>query len=125
MLREADARNKARAASPLFVTNAAIDTWQGVLLLRLRSNVESVSPISAIEEIAQKPVELLQKVKATATGGLLFEDAGVAIDTNGLLRDLLGTLSTPAKAKAARVNGRRGGRPRKHAASSIAPMANT
>jgi hypothetical protein len=116
VLREADARNKTRTASPLFVTNAAIDTWQGVLLLRLRSNVELRIPISAIEEIAQKPPELLQKVKATATGGLLFEDADVAIDTNGLLRDLLGTLSTPAKAKAARANGQRGGRPRKHAA---------
>jgi hypothetical protein len=116
VLREADARNKARMSSPLFVTNAAVDTWQGVLLLRLRSGVELRIPISAIEEIAQKPVELLQKVKATATGGLLFEDADVAIDTNGLLRDLLGTLSTPAKAKAARANGQRGGRPRKHAA---------
>jgi hypothetical protein len=116
VLREADARNKARRASPLFVTNAAIDTWQGVLLLRLRSNVELRIPISDIEELAQKPFELLRNVKATATGGLLFEDADVVIDTNGLLRDILGTLSTPEKSRAARMNGQKGGRPQKSAA---------
>jgi hypothetical protein len=116
VLHEADVRNKARTASPTFVTHAAVDTWQGMVLLRLRSGIELRIPISAIEEVAQKPLELLQKVKATTTGGLLFEDADVAIDTSGLLRDLLGTLSTPAKAKAARMNGQKGGRPRKHAA---------
>jgi hypothetical protein len=116
VLHAADARNKARISSPTFVTHAAVDTWQGMVLLRLRSGVELRIPISAIEEIARKPVELLQKVKATATGGLRFEDAEVVIDAGGLLRDLLGSLSTTAKAKAARANGQKGGRPRKHAA---------
>lgn len=117
ILRAADERNEARMASPMFVTHVAFDEWREMLRLRLRSGVELAVPIHAINEIAREPIERLRKVKATATGGLLFEDADVAIDTMGLLRDLLGALSTPAKAKAARANGQKGGRPRKkHAA---------
>ena len=114
VLRQADARHKARLASPTFVTHAAVEAE--MLLLRLRSGLELRIPLKAVTEIADLPAVQLQTVRATAIGGLLFEDADVAIDANGLLRDLLGSLSTPAKAKAARANGQKGGRPRKHAA---------
>jgi hypothetical protein len=116
VIRAADERNKVRKASVLFVTHAVLDEWHEMLLLRLRGGLELRIPIQAVREIADEPIEHLRHVKATATGGILFEDLGIALDSIGLLRELLGALSTPAKAAAARTNGRKGGRPHKRAA---------
>ncbi|MHB8148361.1 MAG: DUF2442 domain-containing protein [Vulcanimicrobiaceae bacterium] len=97
--------------------------------LRFRAGVELAIPIKAIDEIAAAPIAMLRDVKASPIGdGLIFCEFGEAIYVPGLLRDLFGDAfagalgkiggrsRSDAKVRAARKNGRKGGRPRKVAA---------
>ncbi|MGC8486116.1 MAG: DUF2442 domain-containing protein [Candidatus Baltobacteraceae bacterium] len=97
------------------------------LSLELRNGASVTIPISEIEELAGKPAEELAKVTVDPLGeGLLWPSLDVGISAPGLLHDFFGYVtrakiaraggrrSTPAKAAAARANGRKGGRPQKH-----------
>ncbi len=96
------------------------------LRLDLRNGASVTIPINEICELAGKPATELAKVTVDPLGeGLLWPSLDVGISAPGLLHDLFGYVtrakiaraggrrSTPAKAAAARANGRKGGRPNK------------
>ena len=122
-------RGKGKANLPTAVVAAELDEKSKAVRLRFRTDIELAIPIAAINEIAKAPIAMLRDVKASPIGdGLIFSEFGEAIFVPGLLRDLfgdafagalgkIGGLSrSNAKARAARKNGRKGGRPRKAAA---------
>jgi hypothetical protein len=99
------------------------------LSLELRNGAVVTIPVSSIRELASQPANDLAKVKVDGFGeGLLWPSIDVAISAPGLLADFFGYATrakiaraggrarTPAKALAARKNGRKGGRPKRPAA---------
>ncbi len=90
----------------------------------LRSGVVLTIPAHAIAELAQATTAQLKSVALVADGGAIEQrELDVDLSVPNLLRDVLGfgelqqrkaaRTRSPAKAAAARVNGAKGGRPRK------------
>ena len=122
-------RGDEKATLPTALVAAVLDEKAKVVRLRFRAGIEIAIPIKAISEIAKAPIAMLRDVQASPIGdGLIFREFGEAIYGPGLLRDLLGDAfagalgkiggrsRSDAKVRAARKNGRKGGRPRKVAA---------
>lgn len=99
------------------------------LSLELRNGAVVTIPVESIHELASQPAKELAKVRVDRFGeGLLWASIDVAISAPGLLEDFFGyathakigraggRVRTPAKASAARKNGRKGGRPTRPAA---------
>lgn len=127
--RAATKRGTHKANLPSALIDVALDERNRSLALYFRSGVSLVVPISAIDEVAKTPISRLRDVRPSPLGdGLLFREAGEGIYVPGLLRGLFddayraalgkagGSSKSVAKAKAARANGTKGGRPRKRAA---------
>jgi hypothetical protein len=124
--RAAEERGAEFARRPSALVAAALHEPARTIHLTFRSGAELSVPVSAISEIATAPIAALRNIAASPLGdGLIFDDANVAINVPGLLRDLFGEAiagalgkrggraRTAAKAAAARKNGQKGGRPRK------------
>ncbi len=125
---EASARLK---TAPTAVLRASIHPLHATstlgLSLELRNGATVTITVSEIVELADKPAVALEAVEVDPTGeGLLWPDLDVGNSAPGLLSGFFGYAtrakiaraggrrSTPAKATAARENGKKGGR-RKHA----------
>ena len=122
-------RGDEKANLPTALVGATLDEKAKAVRLRFRAGIEIAIPIKAISEIAKAPIAMLRDVRASQIGdGLIFSEFGEAIYVPGLLRDLFGDAfagalgkiggrsRSDAKVRAARKNGRKGGRPRKVAA---------
>lgn len=125
----AQRRGTLKAKLPTALAAVDLDEPAKCVRLYFRSGLELAIPVKAIAEIAKVPLKRLRDVTASPIGdGLIFEEADVAIYVPGLLRDLFGhafagalgklggRARSDAKSRAARKNGTKGGRPRKHAA---------
>ncbi|MBM3270842.1 MAG: DUF2442 domain-containing protein [Candidatus Sericytochromatia bacterium] len=126
MLR-AQAAYEAALASPFRVMSARyLDPPADRLLFFLQNGVELSIPRGLLEELAGAPLSALRAVSVDYDG-ICFEEIDVAIDQQGLLADMVGardarlfgrqggSARSEAKQRAARENGRKGGRPRKAA----------
>ncbi len=124
------AAGKRANAAPTAVLRASVHPLHVAsalgLSLELRNGASVTIPIGEIEELAGKPAAELAKVQVDPLGeGLLWPSLDVGISAPGLLEDFFGYLthskiaraggrrSTPAKAAAARANGKKGGRKRR------------
>jgi|ERR1700733_3612876 len=101
------------------------------LIINLRRGAVVAIPIVLIEELQGATPRQLAEIRPSRNGGAVVNDElDVHISLKGLLRDLVGLTGaasvmgaeggkakSPAKASAARANGKRGGRPRKNAAA--------
>ncbi len=98
------------------------------LSLELRNGASVTIPVSEVAELADKPTAALEAVEVDPIGeGLLWPELDIGISAPGLLEDFFGYVtrakiaraggkrSSPAKAAAARANGRKGGRKRQTA----------
>lgn len=92
--------------------------------LVLRSGATVSIPVNAIPELAAATQAQLNRVRLISTGGALEQrELDVDLSLPGLLRDVLGfgdvqqsraaRVRSEAKTAAARLNGKKGGRPRK------------
>ncbi len=122
-------RGDEKANLPTALMAAMLDEQAKTVRLFFRAGIELAIPITAISEIAKAPIAMLRDVRASPIGdGLIFSELGEALYVPGLLRDLFGDAfarslgkiggrsRSDAKVRAARKNGRKGGRPRKVAA---------
>ncbi len=125
----ARAAGKTAKLAPTAVVSASVitgDVRSGPLLfLELRNGALVMIPINQIRELARHPLSKLRRVKVDPIGeGLIWPSLDVGISATGLLEDFFGYAtrariaraggkrSTPAKAAAARRNGKKGGRRR-------------
>jgi hypothetical protein len=97
------------------------------LTISLRRGALVAIPIELITEFANATTQQLAAIRASRSGDAVVQDElDMHISLKGLLRDLVGLTGaasmmgshggkakSPAKAAAARANGKRGGRPRK------------
>jgi len=127
-LESAERRGAAKAKHPTALASAMLDEPGKSVRLRFRSGVELAIPVKTMSEISKVPLARLRDVRASLVGdGLIFDEADVAISVPGLVRDVFGDAfagalgkiggraRSEAKARAARKNGSKGGRPRKAA----------
>jgi hypothetical protein len=110
-------------------TSASVDTTNRMLNVRLINGCSFSIPVDAIQALRGIPDRDLEKVEVDSYGyGLRWEKHDMDLSVAGLARvafggtNLLraagaagGSARSPAKAAAARVNGRKGGRPRERA----------
>lgn len=126
--RAAIARGKSTKALPTAVVHAHYDPQTEQLVLDLRNGARVLLPVEDIAELRGRSADDLAQVKVSAgRDGLLWRSIDVGISAPGLLTDFFGSAvhaqlggaggrrSTPAKARTARANGRKGGRPRANA----------
>jgi len=117
--READ-RIEPRAST------AAYDPRKGLVLVELRSGFAFGFPPERVPGLESASARELSAVRISASGdGLLWDDLDVHVSLTGLMATALnlrewaprfmGQIRTKAKAKAARANGLKGGRPRQSA----------
>lgn len=116
--------------------SARYDRASGRVVLELSSGILFAFPVSRIPALRRAAPARLAEVAVSGSGSTLsWERLNVDLSVAGLLlsavdpaervrhlASLAGRASSPAKAAAARENGRRGGRPRKVAAAR-APAA--
>ncbi len=99
------------------------DRRMGILLVQLRSGFLFGLPPDRVPGLKGSSAEQLSAVRVSPSGdGLHWDDLGVDASLTGLVADALnlrewaprvmGRASSPAKARAARLNGLKGGRPR-------------
>jgi hypothetical protein len=123
--RAAVARGKQTKSAPTAVVRASYDAESSNLVLDLQNGAHVALPVAQIDELkAYSPEELAAVEISPARDGLLWRSIDVGISAPGLLTDFfgsavraqLGTIGgrrlTTAKARAARKNGAKGGRPR-------------
>jgi hypothetical protein len=97
-----------------------------VLEIKLVNGLRVAIPRKLVAELATVPVGLLRtELRLAAHGGAIeIRSLDLDISVSGLIADLVGPIwarragriKSPAKAAAARANGRKGGRPRKKVA---------
>jgi hypothetical protein len=127
---EAAARAAERAAGPVAVT-ARYDGGRRRIRVGLSTGIELAFPPDAAEGLAGAEAADLAEIEITPSGlGLHWPRLDADLYLPALLEGMLGSRAwmaarmgiaggrarSPAKAAAARENGRRGGRPRKRAA---------
>jgi hypothetical protein len=99
------------------------DSARGMILVKLRGGYVFGFPPSAIEGLKHATANQISDIRISPTGdGLHWEELGVDVSLTGLmtralnLREwaprIMGQIRSEAKAKAARRNGLKGGRPR-------------
>ncbi len=107
------------------------DAKSGRLILDLTNGCTFAIPANLLQFVRDLPPEEIAKVQILGKSGsiLEWEEADIHYSVEGLVSGLFGTrkymdamraaragsVSTPAKAAAARANGAKGGRPRKSA----------
>ena len=117
----------ARLAEPR-AAGARYDGASGRVVVELTNGCTFAFPARLAQGLERATDEQLAAVEILGAGsGLHWEDLDVDLSVPGLLAGLLGTAAwmagragsatSPAKAAAARANGRRGGRPRASARS--------
>ena len=108
---------------------ASVDTTNRMLHVRLINGCSFSIPVDAIQALRGIPDRDLEKVEVDSYGyGLRWDKHDMDLSVAGLARVALGgtnllraagaaggSARTPAKAAAARANGRKGGRPRQRA----------
>ena len=112
------------------ISAARYEAETGNLLLQFRDGQQLVAPTRLIPALAVATDKQLADVRPEERGAALFFDSlDVQFSTIALLRlifqlpsqsdvaRIAGSTKSPAKAAAARVNGSKGGRPRKQAAT--------
>jgi len=123
-------RTQRARASGHRIATATYNARAHHVLLTLTSGVTVGIPIARIPHLADATSAQLKRVTVTPTGsGVSWDELDVDLTIEGLLVDALGPSSfaralgrvggkttSTAKAAAARENGRKGGRPKKHAA---------
>jgi hypothetical protein len=129
--RTAVARGKQTKTAPTAVVRAEYDAAWGNLLLDLHNGAHVALPISEIHELrGHSPSQLAEVEISPARDGLLWRSIDVGMSVPGLLTDFFGSAVhsqlgsvggrrvTTAKARAARKNGTKGGRPRSKSLAS-------
>jgi hypothetical protein len=130
-LKRAEARMRKRRASDPHAVSAHYDRRSGRIVVQLDSGVELGFPPSLAEGLAQAHPKDLAEIELSPAGtGLHFPLLDVDLYVPALLQGILGSRrwmaqamgkaggiqTSDAKARAARANGKLGGRPRKKAA---------
>jgi hypothetical protein len=123
----ARARGQALAAAEPRAAAARYDAASGRVVVDLTNGCVFAFPARALQGLAEATDADLAQVEVMGTGhGLHWEPLDADFTVPGLLMGLFGTrawmareqarragaVSSPAKAEAARANGRKGGRPR-------------
>ena len=125
----ARAQGLARSQDPTAVVGAKYEARNQVLRLTFRGGSGMLIPIHMISELAGQPEAALAKIDVSPLGDALScRSLDVDIYVPGLVEDVFGARlfaagtdrrggrrRTKAKAAAARMNGAKGGRPRKRA----------
>jgi hypothetical protein len=108
--------------------SARYDAGLDRIVVELTNGCQFVFPPALVEGLAEASSAALAKVEITpAGGGLHWEELDVDLSVPSLALGVFGTRSwmqalasrggssrSPAKARASRTNGRKGGRPRRH-----------
>jgi hypothetical protein len=113
-------------------TAVSYDAAKGLVLVELRSGFVFGFPPERVSGLASTTAKQLAKVRISPSGdGLHWDDLDVQASLTGLVRDalnlevwaprLMGQFRSDAKARAARLNGLKGGRPRAAAKTSRKP----
>lgn len=126
-MREAE-DNMAAARRAGIATSARYDRRRGRIVITLDTGVEITFPPQIAEDLADAPPEQLSVIEITPSGlGLHWPNLDADLYVPALLQGVFGSkrwmaatlgavggkARSPAKASAARENGRKGGRPRK------------
>lgn len=113
-----------------YAVSAEYDARQNRLVVGLSNGVVIMVPVHLLEELAEAGAEDLAEIEISPAGlGLHWPRLDADVYVPALMQGVFGTrrwmaallgaaggkASTKAKAAAARENGRKGGRPRKHA----------
>lgn len=126
---QARARGRARSQDPATVVEARYEAKERALKLIFRGGGRMLIPIDLVSELAGQPATTLAKIDVSPAGDALsWRGLDVDIFVPGLVEDVFGARlfaaatgrrggrrRTKAKAIAARLNGAKGGRPRKRA----------
>jgi hypothetical protein len=110
-------------------TTIRYDATKGLVLVELRSGFVFGFPPERIPGLEGATAEALAGARISPSGdGLHWDDQDVQVSLTGLIRDalnleewaprLMGQIKSEAKTRAARLNGLKGGRPRKVAKST-------
>lgn len=111
--------------------HAHYDARNKRIVIELRKGAVVAIPLTHLPELDGATPRQLGEARASRFGDAIeFEDFDMHISVTGLLRDVVGLTgaasmigseggkaTSPAKASAARANGKRGGRPRKKSAA--------
>jgi protein involved in temperature-dependent protein secretion len=127
---EAAMRRGAKARQAGYAVTADYDARQGRLVIGLNNGVMVMVPVSLLEGLSSAPPDDLADIEISPSGlGLHWPRLDADFYVPALLQGVFGTkrwmaaqlgasggkATSPAKANAARENGRKGGRPRKQA----------
>lgn len=119
-------RERYREEQRGYAVSLRYDRKEDAFILALRSGARLTIPRIAIEELRDATIAELERVALSPSGGgIRCEPLDIDISVPGLVRDVTGaadwlarggSTKTPAKGRAARKNGAKGGRPKKTAA---------